>query len=364
MSSYDEAREKCLKSIINEKPSRPMPPTKIFTNKKNDENKNSAHTVPKFIIKHQSNMDIQDFKNTKDSRILATVPKKLVVIIDLPLLKAADDAVLDVQDNYLTVTSEKPAKYYLELPLPYCVDPDQGNAKFDTTSKKLTITLPVLRNTKLSELKDDSGVESDHGSPSNNSIDDDDNKNDMFKRTDCLISEVTENKKCNDSTALRTNNNSEYEKHIIINNDVIYSLPSFTPNIFDNTLALTIHVKNVDPASIRSKFLENYSGIQVTFSSVGAGFFPVYYALCFKLKDYSFEKNTLVIEPWDNNVVFTVKINNVDDLKNYYFGINDDFMEKKDLPHVVSFDEKFESLKVCIIFTNFNLLKKINKGNR
>lgn len=360
MSSYDESRNN-KKSENDEKLKRPMPSTK-YTKKNNiNANNDKSYTIPKFIIKHQTDMDIQDFKNTKDSKIFSAIPKKLVIIIDLPLLKTSDDATLDVQHNQLTMISEKPAKYRLDLPLPYCVDPDEGNAKFDTSNKKLTITLPVIRNTF--EFKDDSGVDSDHGSPPNNIInnknintnidndndedEDEDNENDKIELFDKyndtptnLIHEIT------DETSIKNDNNS-CEEHIL-NDNITYSLPSFTPNIFDNTLALTVHVKNVDATSIRTKLLDNYCGIQIIFSSVGAGFYPVYYALCFKLdNDNIFLNDTLVIEPWDNNVVFTIKINNIDNLKYYYFGINDgECMEKKELPNVFSFDEKLELLKV------------------
>ncbi|KAF7990305.1 hypothetical protein HCN44_000110 [Aphidius gifuensis] len=358
MSSYDESRNN-KKSYNDDKLKRPEPSTKYTKKINKNINNDKSYTIPKFIIKHQTDMDIQDFKNTKDSKLYSAIPKKLVIIIDLPLLKTSDNAILDVQHNQLTMISEKPAKYRLDLPLPYCVDPDEGNAKFDTSNKKLTITLPVLRNNKTFEFKDDSGVDSDHGSPPNNIIntnvdndnDDDDNEeedddDDKIKLFDnyndkptSLINEIT------DDTSIK-NDSYSCEEHIL-NDNIIYSLPSFTPNIFDNTLALTVHVKNVDSTSIRTKLLDNYCGIQIIFSSVGAGFFPIYYALCFKLdNDNIFLNDTLVIEPWDNNVVFTIKINNINNLKYYYFGINNDnFMDKKELPHVVSFDDKLELLK-------------------
>ncbi|XP_034934740.1 protein kintoun [Chelonus insularis] len=378
MASYDEAREKYNK-VLEGKPKRQSPKTIYYRHDTNIEDISSPYSTPKYVIKHQSDIDIQDFRNTKDSKLHATIPKNLVVSIDLPLLRSASDASLDVQEHSLLVLSEKPAKYRLELPLPYRVDPDHGNAKFDMTKKKLIITLPVLREAiQLPEFKDDSGVESDHGSPpatliteqnagvscsndhnqslSTNNIDHEDslNTDDGDNNTNCdnsnhkntsntLIREVSSDSNRSDDSGCKITDVIDEEP--LMNENTIYSYPYYTCNIYDCTFALVIHVKNVDSGSIRYKFLHENCGIHITFSSVGAGFFPVYYSLCLKIEENAFNKDTITVEPWDNNVVFTVTLNELNkETTQYFVGLNEELMEAKDLPNKTSLIEKFESL--------------------
>ncbi|XP_063972006.1 protein kintoun [Diachasmimorpha longicaudata] len=344
MSSYDENREKYAKKF-EVKPSRPSPPT-TYLNTSNSLQKDcqsTPFTTPKFLIKHQTDLDIQDFQTSKNSKLNATIPKKLVIIIDLPLLTSSNDATLDVQERLLTVTSDKPAKYRLELPLSYRVDPDNGNAKFDPKKRKLTVTLPVIRELKSIDAIDDSGVESDHGGLLESNA----NK---VESSDKLGENITELITQNGDVDKLCGTNGETEDSVVIGDaflrvDIKYSLPQFTCNIYDNTLAITVHVKNVDANSIKHKFLVNRSGIHIAFSSVGAGFFPMYYALCFKIRDDVLVDDTVGVEPWDNNVVFTVALKNVDDVECYHVGVDEEFMERKDLPHVVNLVKKIESLE-------------------
>ncbi|KAK0084054.1 hypothetical protein PV325_007687 [Microctonus aethiopoides] len=403
MSSYDEAREKYTNKFTeNKKSSRPSPVTKYFDIKSklinaNDRNKLN-YTTPKFIVKHQTNLDIQDFKNTKDAKLYAAIPKNLVIVIDLPLLKSSNDAELDVQERLLILSSEKPARYHLELPLPYRVDPNNGNAKFDSSNKKLTITLPVRRdniNKQQFEFKDDSGVESEHGSPPvelNNKLH---NENDTIKIRDntqqqivssslinndsnkspssSLISEMKtfdeydEDEDDNDenesdiNTNSQTINSSTIYDDAFMSDNIIYSLPNYTSSIYDDILTLTIHIKNVDTGSIKYKLLENNSGIHITLSSVGAGFFPIYYSLCFKIKDDTFNRDTVTVEPWDNNIVFTVGLKNIDELNHYTVGLNEEFMEEKDLPNKISMENKLEYQINNHEKTNDNVELKHNK---
>ncbi|KAK0179081.1 hypothetical protein PV327_007906 [Microctonus hyperodae] len=372
MSSYDEAREKYTNKFTeNKKSSRPSPVTKYFDIKSklinaNDKNK-SNYTTPKFIVKHQTNLDIQDFQNTKDAKLYAAIPKNLVIVIDLPLLKSSNDAELDVQERLLILSSEKPARYHLELPLPYRVDPNNGNAKFDSSNKKLTITLPVIRdniNKQQFEFKDDSGVESDHGSPpvelnhdiqqqiSSSLINNDSNKSpsssliskmkafDEYDDNNDEDEDDNDENKSDNNIKLQTINSSTIYDDAFMSDNIIYSLPNYTSTIYDNILTLTIHIKNVDTGSIKYKLLENNSGIHITLSSVGAGFFPIYYSLCFKIKDDTFDRDTVTVEPWDNNIVFTVGLKNIDGLNHYTVGLNEELMEEKDLPNKISMENK------------------------
>ncbi|XP_015605185.1 protein kintoun [Cephus cinctus] len=354
MASYDENRDRQLNQ--EEKPrSRSPPPTTYFKkNVSNSENSNSSYTVPKFTIKHRSCIELNEFENHRNARMNCTIPQKLVIVIELPLLKSANDASLDVQERSLCLRSEKPAKYLLELPLPYRINAEGGEAKFDTKHKKLTIVLPVIRTViPLRDSIEDSGVDTDNGSPPPCSNDNDrlngsvsPSSQDRETAKAPLISDLIEDSAVFNDRALRT---SDSDNSIIsfMDPNVKYSLPPFTCNLYDNLLAITVNVKNVDPESIRHRTLDNDSGIHVLLTSIGAGFYPVCYSLCLKIHDHSVDPTSLTVEPWDNNVVFTLSLKNSNDIGSYSVGLNEEFMEQKDLPAATSLKKKFDELMVA-----------------
>ncbi|XP_029900764.1 protein kintoun [Myripristis murdjan] len=98
--------------------------------------------VPKYTVKYRSFIDLQDFRYSRDSA-QSPRPKEIVVTVDMPLLKSAAAASLEVKGKSLLLESEKPA-YRLEVVLAYPVDEDKGEAKFNKQRGQLTITLPVL----------------------------------------------------------------------------------------------------------------------------------------------------------------------------------------------------------------------------
>lgn len=371
MSSYDESR---IPKKTEEKQRRAAPQSTFYRSEKpNEEDKDSIYSVPKFSIKHQSDVDLQDFRDCVDAKINAATPKNLVVEIDLPLLKSAGDADLDVQERSLVLKSEKPAKYLLELPLPYCVNADAGNAKFDSKHKKLTVTLPVVRkNVSLAEMRD-SGVESDHGSPlaslgdETNSNDNEDSVSqesflDESQSRVEVLSEVNPTYQSPQSTALRTSN-FQNSNESFLNPNVKYTLPPFVCNVFDDNLAITINVKNVDSQSINYRILDLNSGIHIVLTSVGAGFFPVYYSLCLKIHEATVASEAVTVEPWDNNVVFTITLKDTTSLERYWVGLDEEFMEAKDLSSKRSLTNKFEQLMVGGSFNTLCLVKNENSIN-
>lgn len=351
MSSYDESREKLNKQ--EEKPQR-VPPVTTYYKDKQHQSTDEKYVAPKFSIKHQFDVEMEDFTLSKDTKMNAAIPKKFVITIDLPLLKNANDATLDIHEQSLTLKSEKPAKYLLELPLPYPVNGDNGNAKFDAKYKKLIVTLPVIRPLIPIDNIDrpDSGVDSDQSSPLSVESKDDENsskiklveeyenvcKNLAFDKVNDVID------KCED-TALRTCNKTETIDAFMTPN-VKYNLPPYSCNIYNNQLAITINVKNVNPDSIRHKILDNNAGIHILLTSIGAGFFSQYYSLCLKIGDNCIEPETLTIEPWDNNVVFSITVQDIENLTQYFVGVDMEFMERKDLPTAASFTNKFKELMV------------------
>ncbi|XP_017887141.1 protein kintoun isoform X2 [Ceratina calcarata] len=355
MASYDENRKQQF-NHMEQMPKRPSPPTTYYKEKidKNEDTK-SKYVTPKFSIKHQSDVELEDFSTSRNAKMNATVPKRLIITIDLPLLKTATDASLDVQESFLSIKSEKPAKYLLELPLPYCVDADRGNAKFDPKKTKLVVTLPVIRSMpSLSDTREDSGVDSDHGSPVPLSVDDSLNPNQEDSETTSKLVEECETvlatTKLEDKhvdsedigdTALRTNAENINE---FLDPSIKYLLPTFICNIYNNQLAITVNVKNADPNSIRHKILQNNLGVHFLITSIGAGFFPQHYSLCLKIGENSVVPSPLTIEPWDNNVVFNITLKNAEKLTRYCVGIDEEFMEEKEFPTAVSFKNQLKEL--------------------
>lgn len=129
----------------------------------------AEYATPTYQVTHRRNVEFHEMTNELDAKMNVTVPTDLVVTIDLPLLKSTNEVTLDVTERRIYLISEKPAKYKLQIDLPYDVSERDGNAKFDKNSRKLTITLPVIRKKDVFVIRDlcreDSGVESDHVSP-------------------------------------------------------------------------------------------------------------------------------------------------------------------------------------------------------
>lgn len=147
--------------------------TQTKGNNKNASNDvKSKYATPKYQIVHRRDVELHEMTDELDAKINLTIPKELVVTIDLPLLKSTKDVALDVTARTIHLISEVPAKYKLKIDLPFEVDESNGMAKFDSSNRKLEITLPVVRRKKLTIVdlcREDSGVESDHNSPKEDS---------------------------------------------------------------------------------------------------------------------------------------------------------------------------------------------------
>lgn len=148
------------------------------------------------------------------------------------------------------------------------------------------ITLPVVkeRPVRIADLqREDSGIESDHHFST--SVEHD------FEQQISV-------------EAPRNDSQSFLEKSIE------YVLPTFTFNQIDEIMAFTLHVKNVDPSSIEIQRNDLRNLAHVKFSSLGSGYFPIYYSFCVK-----FECNRaglvreVTAEAWDNNVIFQFELN-------------------------------------------------------
>ncbi|KAK9302748.1 hypothetical protein QLX08_005365 [Tetragonisca angustula] len=358
MASYDESRQQQFKRT--EKVPKCSPPTKYYNKKPadNDQVDATKFATPKFTIKYRTNVELEDFGTSRYAKMNATVPKALIVTVDLPLLKTATDASLDVQERFLSVKSVKPAKYLLKLPLPYRVDPDSGNAKFDQKHKKLVVTLPVIEPTipiysTSNTNEDDEARGSDGNSAEDSSspsqvIGDSGSTSKLMEECETVFAATKigqESENVEDSisdTTLRTT--SAENACTFLDSSTKYSLPTFTCNIYKKQLTITVNVKNVDPNSIRYRILQNNVGMHASLTSVGAGFFPQHYSLCFKIAENSFIPETFTVEPWDNNVVFSITLKTMNDVTRYYVGLDEEFMEEKHFPNNAALRELIRDL--------------------
>jgi dynein assembly factor 2 len=69
-------------------------------------------------------------------------PKELIVRIEVPRVKSLADMQLDTDQRRLSFSV--PDIYELTVDLPYAVDSSRGSAKFDKSTGRLTIVLPVV----------------------------------------------------------------------------------------------------------------------------------------------------------------------------------------------------------------------------
>ncbi|KAJ8872431.1 hypothetical protein PR048_026035 [Dryococelus australis] len=289
----------------------------------------ASYTTPKYSVIHRSCLDMQDFANDRTANINATIPKELAVEVNLPLLSSSADVVLDVMEKSLLLVSESPAKYKLELQLPYHVDEERGSAKFDQSARKLIVTLPVKFGSKPCAAdagREDSGVECDHSCRTSESGSGD---------------EVgVESKQGANEDALRTNNfptdadvgyrTSDKAVQLFLKSDLCYSLPTFTCNTVDSMVVFTLHVKNVDASTVERQYIGE-SGIHVKFVSIGC----------------CVEEESVNIETWDNNVILQLQFRSCDSvLTDYLVGVDEGSAVKHILPEPAAIGEKLRNIEV------------------
>ncbi|CAH0554606.1 unnamed protein product [Brassicogethes aeneus] len=294
--------------------------------KKHSEGDKSQYTTPQYVIKHRSHIEMQDYTEHKETKINAATPKELIIEVNLPLLKSSSDIQLDVTEKTVQLISEKPAKYKLNITLPYCVNESTGNAKFEKDLKKLIVTLPVKRTNKLLLIDsiEDSGVESHASTESDEETSD--------------KSDVT----CSDS---------DYRTEFLDSN-LFYNLPEFTCHLFDNTLAYTLNVKNVDEDTVEKMFDDAGSSLHVKFTSISSSYYPTYYAFYVKLQ-HTILPDKISIETWDNNLIIQIPFNgDSSTLKSYLYGLNASNLTSKTLEEPSIINTHLEDIKPSEIETS------------
>ena len=290
--------------------------TKEYEENKKKSEADSDFAVPKYNITHRSEVDYQDYVSDPDIRRKSTHPKALVVEVLLPLLSSAVPIQLDIFERQLKLMSTKPAKYKLDVTLPYSVDESRGSARFDKARRKLVVTLPVVPATTKTEPLLSSGndyhcVKDQIGEPdtTENSTDKDlllNLPNEVTNRP--LIEEISStyhHGELENSTALP--NNREVEG-VISNNrnaaqetekaelsddhkafNITHVLPEFECVQTSETVCFNFHVFRVCRDNIFLIPLSS-SVIQLKMVSVGDGGFPVHYS-CY----VSFDDNCHIV---------------------------------------------------------------------
>ncbi|XP_029807688.1 protein kintoun [Suricata suricatta] len=119
-------------SSVVPRPQAPSPPEAVLQ---------PAPTEPRYSVVQRHHVDLQDYRCSRDSAP-SPVPRELVVTIELPLLRSAEQAALEVTGKRLCLDSRKP-DYQLRLSLPYPVDDSRGKAQFNKARRQLVVTLPV-----------------------------------------------------------------------------------------------------------------------------------------------------------------------------------------------------------------------------
>lgn len=102
-----------------------------------------APTEPRCSVVQRHHVDLQDYRCSRDSAP-SPVPHELVVTIELPLLRSAEQAALEVTGKLLCLDSRNP-DYRLRFSLPYPVDDSRGKAQFNKARRQLVVTLPVAQ---------------------------------------------------------------------------------------------------------------------------------------------------------------------------------------------------------------------------
>lgn len=303
--NYPQSKRKMTSKMVKEKNANVYDHSTVAT-KCSIEN---TYTTPKYVVKQQKAVDFQDYTFDKNAKQYSAIPSHLNVEINLPLLSSSSDCTLDVEDKKLSLVSEKPAKYKLNINLPYSVDDKRGTAKFDVTKRVLSVTLPVIQNNYCSDsvksLRTDSGVDSEE-CPASQS-DEDSNK-------EPLITELTS------SSNVILDEPKVPVQEAFLDPSVGYLLPTYTHNVLDDMVAFTFHVKNTDPESVVVKHEDNK--VQIKFISIGSGYVPIHYtALIIFDECVTFENVTG--EAWDNNVILQMELAS-DVPQKYCIGISEE----------------------------------------
>ncbi|GFN73689.1 protein kintoun [Plakobranchus ocellatus] len=235
-------------------------------------------TEPNYTITHRSQVDMSEYRNSPDAKT-STRPTELSIKIELPLLKTAAQANLEIYEKRLVLESVAPALYKLDIKLPYPVNEDEGSAKFDKSKRTLTITLPVIPLKSLSVPFNGLG-ENEKCETETNVIDDMPPLIEILKeQVNGVVEEDQIEQESMPSTEAVVKGESEDVKNKPkYPGEVKWQLPKYQFSQDNETMNFVLKVNNADSTSIDLDF-PGPSDVSIRFKSIGAGLFPVYYSL-------------------------------------------------------------------------------------
>lgn len=97
--------------------------------------------APEYKITYSYPTNYGDFIEAEITK--RKLPEYITVVIELPSAEGVGDLKLDIRERLMIF--EIPNKHYLEIKLPYDVDQDNGEAKYDKKNKKLRVKLPLSK---------------------------------------------------------------------------------------------------------------------------------------------------------------------------------------------------------------------------
>ncbi len=227
-------------------------------------------------------------------------------------MSSAKTVDLDVEEKRMTLESKEPAEYHLEVNFAYPVDEEKGSAKFDRSTKKLLITLPVKNDVINRLTSTDSGIDVEFEDESIVDI----VKQDTAYRTstesdiesDVLnVSNINNDNNVDDDNDKKLNassGNDDDDQHLLF--------PTYTCNVYDELMVLKLDVKNVDGESLTKSNLESSdgSGFSLRFTTIGSGMVPLKYGFdmvfLFREDQPGYSLDDLEVEIWDNNIIVQV----------------------------------------------------------
>lgn len=102
----------------------------------------------KYTIKHRHGVDLSKYTNEIYTKLDVTLPRKLLVDIELLLLNSSNECQIDVTEKIVFYVSESDgAKFRLNIGLLFKVNNKNGSAVFDLRSRHLVIILSIVQPT-------------------------------------------------------------------------------------------------------------------------------------------------------------------------------------------------------------------------
>ncbi|PAA63059.1 hypothetical protein BOX15_Mlig022993g2 [Macrostomum lignano] len=260
---------------------------------------------PKYEIKYSYQSDFGDFAYESPSDGSHTTalagssqscPHSVQIVVELPGVTTAQAIDVDVDNRDLRVTSQQSsAAYNLQLRLPYPVTEDNGSAKFDRKSHRLTLILPCIAQQRPDEQSVSSAVAMPDPAPLIEELPDSSETASSVDVKPTDATNTTENATDSSSTSMK----EEFRVGQLLPSTAIRCSQT------DSHLTMLIDVKNVDPESIKEAEVSSGGCCwAVSFASVGSGGWRSDYSLAVMRSDFTVD---FVQANQDNIVVRFVK---------------------------------------------------------